>query len=312
MTLIVAVFGATGFVGSSVVNALRGHEVRPISAPRLRSDARSLAAALSAAAENTGLLEKLTSELKGVEVVINAAGDPDASSLDADRLYGANAVVPGVLLRAAKAAGVKRFVHVSSAVVQNDKPMLDSSESMRPFSAYSGSKVLGEEVVRELADGSIEVVRYRPPSVHAPGRRVTQRIARIARSPLASVASPGDQPSPQALLPNVADAVAFLAVSTQAPPAVVHHPSEDVTVSRLMEDLGGGRRPTRIPRPLARLVVFAARLLGRLHHPTAANARRVEILWLGQAQDRSWLQESGWEPVVSRDGWQELVKKEEA
>lgn len=308
--MVVAVFGATGFVGRAVVSALRGLEVRPIGAPRLRSDARSLTAALSASSVDTHLLEQLTSELQGVDVVINAAGDPDASSLDGDRLYGANAVVPGVLLRAARAAGVERFVHVSSAVVQNDKAVLDSSECMRPFSAYSGSKVLGEEVVRELADGGIEVVRYRPPSVHAPGRRVTQRIARIARTPLGSVASPGDQPSPQALLPNVADAVAFLAVSPLTPPTVVHHPSEDVTVTSLMEDLGGGRRPTRIPRPLARLVVLAARLLGRLHHPTAANARRVEILWLGQAQDRSWLQEAGWQPVVSRDGWRELVKEE--
>ena len=112
--------------------------------------------------------------------MINAAGDPDASSWEADRLFGANALLPLVIHEAARAAGVARFVHISSAVVQNDREVLDESETMDAFSAYSASKVAGERVIAGSAGTIPAVVRYRPPSVHAPGRRVTRMITRMA------------------------------------------------------------------------------------------------------------------------------------
>lgn len=131
-------------------------------------------------------------------------------------------------------------------------------------------------------------------------------VARIARSPFATVARPGDQPSPQALLPNVAAAVAFLATTDLAIPGVVLHPSEGVTVTSLMRDLSGGRAPRRLPRWVARAVIVAARAVGRWHRPTAANARRIELLWMGQAQGSSWLTEQGWRPPLSSRCWSEL------
>lgn len=301
--------GASGFVGSAVAAALaEGHEVVPIAVPRLRSGARTVDGVKRAVRAESEALSDLVEQLDRVHVLINAAGDPDASSVDEDALYGANAVLPALLAAAAAEAGVPRMVHVSSAVVQNDRPTLDSSEEMVPFSPYSGSKVLAEEVLRSAGMAGCDVVRYRPPSVHAPGRRVTAMIARIASSPAATVARPADQPTPQALLPNVASAVAFLATTDAQPPAVVHHPAEGVTVSSLMQDLSGGRKPLVLPRWFARAVVRLAKLVGRAHRPTAANARRVELLWLGQRQAPSWLTEAGWQPPVGREGWRSLTQ----
>ncbi|WP_162598607.1 NAD-dependent epimerase/dehydratase family protein [Nocardioides gilvus] len=312
MTDRIVLFGASGFVGSAVANALASTaEVVAVPAPRLTSTART-AGEIRAEGSRSPEHDRLVQLLTGVTTVVNAAGDPDASSLDENGLFGANALLPAVLLAAARDAGVGRFVQISSAVVQNDKPVLDSSEDLRPFSPYSASKVVGEEVVRESDRGAMQVVRYRPPSVHDHSRRVTRMIRRIATSPAATVARPGDQPTPQALLPNVASAVAFLATTPESVPEVVHHPSESVTVSRLMEDLSGGRSPVRIPRGAARLGVRGAKALGRLHRPTAANARRVEILWLGQDQAKSWLTEAGWTPPVGREGWHALAQEEAA
>lgn len=302
----VALFGGTGFVGSAVREALsRDNDVVIIPTPRLTTKARTVEQ-LIATADAVPALSELVRALAGMDVVVNAAGDPDASSLDLDRLFGANALLPRVLLLAAAGAGVQRMIHISSAVVQNDKPMLDASEEKRPFSPYSASKVAGEEVLRLQAPASVEVVRYRPPSVHAPGRRVTRMISKIASSPLSSVARPGDQPTPQALLPNVADAVGFLATAVVTPPAIVVHPSEGVTVTSLMRDLGNGREPIRLPRWFARFVIVAAKMVGRLHRPTASNARRVELLWMGQPQARSWLSAQGWEPSIPLGGWAQL------
>lgn len=307
----VVLVGATGFVGSAVAEALSvNSDVAPVSSPRLTSRARTVQEVRLAAAAEALLHADLVQQLTGADVVVNAAGDPDASSLDHDVLFGANALLPAVLLAAATEAGVPRFIHVSSAVVQNDRPTLDSSEDMRAFSPYSASKVLGEQVFREATAPGCDVVRYRPPSVHAPGRRVTRMIARIASSPAATVARPGQQPTPQALLPNVASAIAFLATTEKVPPAVVHHPSEGVTVTTLMSDLSGGRAPTRVPRALARVLVSTAKLVGRIHQPTAANARRLELLWLGQAQAYSWLTDAGWQAPVGREGWQALAAGE--
>jgi len=305
----IVLVGASGFVGSAVAEVLRPRcDLVTVEAPRVRTSARTTRSLL-AEVERYADLPALVQAVRGADVVVNAAGDPDASSQDEDGLFGANALLPALLLHVAEVAGVRRFVHVSSAVVQNDKSTLDSSEEMWAFSPYSASKVMGELVLREKR-GVAEVVRYRPPSVHAPGRRVTRLVSRIARSRLAVVASPGSQLTPQALLPNVASAVAYLATTPQRTPAVVHHPTEGITVEGLMRELSGGRRPLHLPRWLAVSMVSAAKAVGHLHKPTAANARRLELLMLGQGQAASWLTASGWSPPVGREGWKALAPRE--
>ncbi|MGH3326845.1 MAG: NAD-dependent epimerase/dehydratase family protein [Streptomycetales bacterium] len=300
----VAVLGSGGFVGSAVAGALRRADIEPygVKAPRLATVARSVPALLAAARV---VPAELVDQLRGADVVVNAAGDPDASATDVDRLVGANSLAPALCLAAATAAGVSRFVHVSSAVVQGKKGLLDESERRDPFSPYALSKCLGEEVL--AATGTpVEVVVYRPASVHAADRRVTRRISAIARSPLRSVASPGDQPSPQALVENVGAAVAFLC-EVERPARYVIHPWEGLTTASLMTLLGGGRTPRRVPAPLARLLVGAARAtVGRMPG-RSADVRRVEMLWFGQRQAESWLTRQGWSPPVGPEGWQRLA-----
>ncbi|MGW5360159.1 NAD-dependent epimerase/dehydratase family protein [Actinopolymorpha pittospori] len=310
---VVALLGAGGFVGSAVRGALEqyGHAVKAVSSPRL-STSNVDPVVLIDQARRSPELASIVDALTGADVVVNAAGVPDASSLRLETLVGANALLPRLVLEAASRARVRRMVHVSSAVVQSDRAVLDASEEMAPFSPYSTSKVLGEQVLRADPPAEVSVVRFRPPSVHASGRRVSRRIARIAASPVASVARPGSQPSPQALLPNVASAIAFLATCVDVPPAVVTHPWEGLTSASLMETLGGGRRPLMIPRTLARGAVGTGRWLGRLSPAVAANVRRLEVLWLGQEQARSWLEVQGWGPPVGAEGWHELANSSDA
>jgi nucleoside-diphosphate-sugar epimerase len=237
------------------------------------------------------------------DCVVNSAGVAEAASADEGSLVAANGLVPGYLAKATFMAGVPRFVQVSSAAVQGRTHVLDSSSNVSPFSPYSRSKALGAQLARNSHPGTIE---YRPPGVHAVDRRVSQVMARIARSRISSVARPGSSPTPQALLKNVADAIAFLATSRVPPPAIVAHPSEGLTTASLLVLLGR-RQPLEIPRAVAKLAVAIGMACGRVAPAVVtANTRRIEMLWFGQSQAASWLTVAGWEPPAGQDAWKEL------
>ena len=301
----VVVVGASGFVGSAVVAALRaeGHDVVSLRAPRLAAVPELPPAETI---RTLPVVTELATSFAGADAVVNAAGNPDASSTDAGALLAANALLPGVLAAAAASIPRLRLVHVSSAVVQGRQPVLDAGPPLDGFSAYARSKARGEELAALLAPD--RAVVYRPPSVHAADRRVTRMIARIAASPLATVAAPGTQPSPQALLANVASAIAFLATTDQDVPPVVIHPHEGLTAASTMELLGG-RTPRRLPRWLAKAATSLFERAGRTSPSMAANARRVELLWFGQGQAPSWLTSHGWVPVDGLEAWAELGRQ---
>ncbi len=196
-----------------------------------------------------------------------------------------------------------RFVHVSSAVVQGRRACLDHTHSYRPGTPYARSKMLGERFV--LARAARAAVVYRPATVHAPGRGVTRRVARFARSPLSSVAAPGHANSPQAHLDNVASAISHLALTPRRPPTVVTHPTEGLTTASLLAS-SGAREPHLIPRPLAVTALTLLRGAGRTDPRLSAQVRRLELLWVGQDQAPSWLTADGWAPMRGPDAWRRM------
>ena len=292
---VVAVVGATGFVGSAVVERLRcrGARVVPVRAPRLAADSDELTVEAATAL--------LRAAIDGCTAAINAAGLPDATATSESTLFGAHAVLAEVVARVTTEARI-RLVHVSTAAVQGRASRLDDAPFTAPFSPYSRSKAAGEAAV--LAVGG-QIVVHRPAGVHGAHRSITRSLAKLSSSRWAFVASPGTDPTPQALVTDVADAIAFLALCDQVPPRIVHQPASGTTTAGLLEALGG--RPPRVfPRRLVRLLVRAAFAAGRLRPGLLAQARRVEVLCFGQPQAPSWLTSAGWEPVESAQAWTDL------
>lgn len=298
----IAVFGASGFVGRAVVTALerRGAVVVPLTAPRAPDlEAGAVAEWVRNAHEVT---DALAERLSPVRAVVNAAGMATAGSAREPELNAANAATAALIAVAARRAGVERLVHISSAAVQGSLP-LDETRRQAPFSPYSRSKALGERLVSRF--GPSGTVIYRPPGVHAPERQVTRAVARLAASRFSSVAAPGDGRAPHALLQNVADAVAFLALSQSAVPRIVMHPWEGMSTGGLLTSLGG-HDPVHVPPAIAKAGLTTARALRFAHPRLDAIRRRIEVLWFGQPQGSSWLEGAGWAPPLQADAWDAL------
>ncbi|OMH36633.1 NAD(P)-dependent oxidoreductase [Tersicoccus sp. Bi-70] len=291
----VAVLGGRGFIGQALVDRLTRSSVPVVTvvAPRLRSHAADADEVLADARAEVEALAHLTELFSGVDVVINAAGMATPDGAARDRMTGANAVLPVVAALAAQRAGVARFVHLSSAAVQGDRPRLDESDDLAPFSAYSRSKALAERTLRQLDVGSTQLVIVRATSVQGAGRPTTAALARIARSPLASVASGAPRSTPVVSVRHLVGFVLTVAGWAGELPPVVLQPGEGLRTDEVLR-LAGGRDPLTVPAVLCRTAVRTGYLASRLAGDRLRGAvRRVELMWFGQEDDPAWARENG-------------------
>lgn len=144
-----AVTGATGFVGSAVLDAAlaEGHEVRALA--RREQASREGVTWVRGDLNDTAALAAL---VQGADAVIHVAGltnTPDPAEFEV-----ANVTGTANVLAAMNAAGVKRLVFVSSLAAR-----------MPQLSAYGASKAKAEALVE--ASG-LDWTTVRPPGVYGP------------------------------------------------------------------------------------------------------------------------------------------------
>jgi nucleoside-diphosphate-sugar epimerase len=160
-----AVVGANGFIGSRIVEVLhleRGARVRPVvrRASGLALSSRFGLEGRIADALDTRAME---AALSGCDVVIHAvAGDPRTIVRSVEPVY-----------RAAEAAGCRRLVYLSSAMVHGQAPPPNVDEksplAQRQAIPYNGAKVRAEETLFRLRRrGKLEAVALRPGIVFGP------------------------------------------------------------------------------------------------------------------------------------------------
>lgn len=174
--------GASGFIGSHFLAHLlaQGREV----VCSARSSAQAQASQTLRAQPWIGdLLDSSTvsQAMHGVDVVIHAAGcrDVTQSKLNLDI---ANVKLTQSVWRAASAAGVQRFVHISAASVlmQSPRPLLNVDEScsaaQMDYLPYSASKLRAEDWLLNANAENMRLVILRPSFVWGLGDGVDTEI----------------------------------------------------------------------------------------------------------------------------------------
>jgi len=297
-----AVTGGTGFVGSHLLRLAlaEGYEVRALT--RGWKPPEDAIAWVDGALDRPDTLAKL---VDGADAVIHLAGAinaPDRAGFDA-----VNAAGTAAMIDAARHAGVRRFVHISSLAAREPD-----------LSDYGRSKAKSERLV---AASGLDWTIVRPPAVYGPGDRETLELFRMARRGL--VALP---PRGRFSVIHVEDLCRLILALLDEPDswAETYEPDDGHEggwqhrhFARMLGRLYGRRAVTlALPKPVLRLASRLDRLVRRRNarltrdrvgyfcHPdwvAAAGRRPPEPLWTprvktptGLKATADWYREQGW------------------
>jgi uncharacterized protein YbjT (DUF2867 family) len=297
-----ALTGATGFVGAHLLRAAReaGYEIRALTRgwrpPEEGIDW------VDGALDRPDSLAKLAA---GADAIVHVAGLINAPSRAA--FESVNVAGTAAMVDAARAAGSRRFLHISSLAAR--EPQL---------SDYGWSKARSERVV---AASGLDWTIVRPPAIYGPGDRETFELFKMARRGF--VALP---PKGRFSVIHVEDLARLILALLDAPDSEseTYEPDDGTeggwehrhfarTLSRIF-----GRRAATVAMP--KLVMHGASHLDRLVrrskakltpdrvryfcHPdwvVTAQSRPPEALWkarirtpTGLKETAEWYQSQGW------------------
>lgn len=222
----IAVTGASGFIGRHLIPCLdsKGHEPILLSRPDLADPGPRLA---------------------GAEAIVHLAGLAAARGHHPDDHFGINRDLTLRVAAAARDAGMRRFVFVSSVHAETHRN-----------TSYGASKAQAEAGL--LALRSLEVVILRPVPVYGPASKGSfgwlRRLAALpAPLPLASAT----QKQSLVYVGNLVDALCFAALADDLAGRVftVADPGEPPSIAKIVSLLrkARGRAPALFPFPVGRL-----------------------------------------------------------
>jgi dihydroflavonol-4-reductase len=172
----VFVTGGSGVVGRALVERLVAGGDEVVALARSRPAEETLRS-LGAQPVSGDIFDEdaLASGMSGCSVIYNVAGVNTLCVDDPGPMLRANVDGPPVVVRAAARAGVRRFVHTSSAATIGEASGVVGREDTPHrgwyLSNYERSKTEGERAVFEAGRGAgVEVVCVNPSSVQGPGR----------------------------------------------------------------------------------------------------------------------------------------------
>ena len=302
----ILVTGASGFLGASLVRYLASSEAFSVRAP-VRNPRISFPASVEVLP--IADLDASTSwqqALPGVEVVVHASGRVHVmNEAPQDPLVEFRKVnVEGTLnlARQAAAAGVKRFIFISSIKVNGETTLpgkpFSAEDAPAPVDAYGISKLEAEQGLYALAASTgMEAVIIRPVLVYGPG--VKANFLSMMRWLSKGIPLPfGDSHNRRSLV-ALDNLISLIVVCIDHPRAAnqtfLVSDGEDISTSDLLRKLAYalGKPAWLLPVPVW-LMRGAAALLGKRN----LSSRLFGSLQVDISKNQALL---GWKPPVSLD-----------
>lgn len=167
----VLVTGSNGFLGSAIVNNLKGHGISVISLVRNKGQSRTKQIALI---NNFQSQTEWMNVLDGIDTVVHLiARTHNRSDKGADTYqlyYDTNVVITETLCDSILASSVKKLIFVSSIKVNGERTFgspFDENSTEKPEDNYGKTKLKAEEMIRRKFEGSQKgFIIIRPPLVY--------------------------------------------------------------------------------------------------------------------------------------------------
>lgn len=297
------VTGATGFVGSHLVEALarKGDEITAL----VRSPRKAALLQQLGVRQVAGDLfdrEAIREAVTGVDVIYHVAGLVAARG-EAEFLRANRDATTNILAALGEIGARPRLVLVSSMAAGGPAPRgapLRGHEPPAPVTQYGRSKLAGEAVVR-AADLPWTIIR--PPMVYGPRDQEVLKVFKIARTGLAPVFGDGSQELSAIYGPDLAEALIAAAASERTVGRTYYacHPEvfeSGELVRRVGAVVGQSVRVLPLPGWVARSALtvtgLAARAAGQATILTPDKANEfLQPAWTGDPT-----------PLTDDSGWQ--------
>ena len=292
----IALTGASGFAGGPILAEflLNGHQVKALARRPQQGQFDSNVTIVKGDLDDLTALNAL---LADVDVVVHVAGA--ISALDDNGFFKINFGGTRNLFNAAKAAGVKRFINVSSMAARNPE-----------LSAYAASKRAAEDFL-EAHKTEMEILTLRPSAIYGPGDKATLPLLSALQKTVATI--PGQSKARFSLV-HVVDFAWVVCQATMAKHTGVieiddmsggHDWHELATLNRKIN--GNPRHVVFLPRTLVTGVAIASEIGSKLTGQTGmVNRGKVNELYHGDWVARG----SGWprdNPISLAKGLAETV-----
>lgn len=295
------VTGATGFVGSHLVEALRREGAAVTALARSPHKAGGLASQGVAVIEgDLHAAAALERAVEGQDAIFHVAGM--VAARDEAEFFRANREGTANLIAAATRTGRPRFVLVSSMAAAGPAPPgrpLSGDEPPKPVTAYGRSKLAAEATVA-AADLPWTIVR--PPTVYGPRDREVLKVFQLARLGVAPVFGDGSQELSAVHGADLAEALLAVAASGRTVGRTYYACHAEVfTSGRFVRAVAAamGRRVTVLGLPagiagaLLAITELGARVTGRTTVLTREKAREFfQPAWTGDPTPLE--QATGW------------------